>query len=400
MTKTFQNASRKRGAIWRRSVAFGALSLAIVGVGCATTGTSSKLTYTGDALVDGQNAAERGPEKDRVLWQYRTGLTAMRRGDFAEAERQFDAALLRVGGIIGDDKAARKARGYFNEEAKKTFLGEPYERVMAYFYRGILYWMNGEPDNARACFRNAQFQDSDPENREYANDWVLMDYLDGFATAKLSGDGADALSRANQSFKMGTLPPYSKAVNTLVFLEWGQGPTKYSTGEFNEQLRIRPGHSRVQGAWLKVANKQVRIAPYDDVTFQATTRGGRVMDHILANKAVFKSATDNFGNAAILGGAVVAGSRASQEVGLGLIAAGVLSKVVAAATTPSADTRAWDNLPNYVSFLSLELPPGPHAATVEFTDAAGNVMPGLTRTFNFNVSAGSDTVLFASDRNT
>ena len=70
-------------------------------------------------------------------------------------ERQafLDDALARVGNIIGPDKSAKKARGLFNEEAKKTFLGEPYERVMAYFYRGILYWMNGAPDNARACFR-------------------------------------------------------------------------------------------------------------------------------------------------------------------------------------------------------------------------------------------------------
>lgn len=382
----------------RRTAAGAALGLALLTGGCATTNQSPRLSFTGDPMVDGQNAIANGPEKDRVLWQYRTGLAALRRGDFAEAERQFDAALARVGGIISADKSAKKSRGYFNEEAKKTFLGEPYERVMAYFYRGIIYWMNGEADNARACFRNGQFQDSDPENRDYANDWVLMDYLDGFVTAKLSGDGSDALKRANASFKMGSLPPYSKAANTMVFLEFGQGPTKYATGEFREQLRIRPGQSAVQGAWVKVGNQAVKIAPYDDVSFQATTRGGRVMDHILANKAVFKSATDTFGNAAIISGAVVGSQRGTQEIGLGLIAAGVISKIVASATTPAADTRSWDNLPNFVSFVALDLPPGPHTATIEFTDGAGNIMPGLTKTFSFNVSAGSDAVLFASDR--
>jgi hypothetical protein len=384
----------------RRAASCAALLAALLSAGCATATNPHRMTFTGDPMVDGQNAIANGPEKDRVLWQYRTGLAALRRGDVAEAERQFDAALLRVGGIINADKGAKKARGYFNEEAKKTFLGEPYERVMAYFYRGILYWMNGEPDNARACFRNAQFQDSDSENREYANDWVLMDYLDGFVTHKLSGDGSDALKRADASFKMGSLPPYNKNANAMVFLEFGQGPTKYSTGEFNEQLRIRPGHSPAQGAWVKVANQAVRVAPYDDVSFQATTRGGRVMDHILANKAVFKSATDTFGTGAILGGAVVGMNRGTQEIGLGLIAAGVLSKVVAAATTPAADTRAWDNLPQYVSFVAMELPPGPHTATIEFTDAAGNVLPAMTKTFSFSVSPGNDAVLFASGRKT
>mgnify|MGYP003574979919 CR=1 FL=1 len=371
--------------------------------GCATTSTRQSFVRTGDPIIDGKAAIEHGPEKDRVLWQYRTGLAAMRRSNYEEAERFFDDALLRVGSVLGGgpDKSAKKSRGYFSEEAKKTFLGEPYERVMAYFYRGILYWMDGEPDNARACFRNAQIQDSDTDNREYSNDWVLMDYLDGFVTAKyFGGDGSDARERADESFKLGELPPYSKNANTMVFLEFGKGPMKYATGEYGEELRIRPGKSAVQGAWLKVANQAVRIAPYDDVNYQATTRGGRVMDHILANKAVFKSATDDFGTAAIIGGAVVASHSRNAEVGLGLVAAGILSKVIAGATTPDADTRAWENLPGYISFTALELPPGPHTATVEFTDAAGNVMPSLTKTIHFTVSAGDDAVLFASDRNT
>ena len=376
--------------------------------GCASTGSKQQsFARTGDPIIDGRAAIESGPEKDRVLWQYRTGLAMMRRGEFADAQRMFDDALFRVGGILNGDKSAKKARGYFNEEAKKTFLGEPYERVMAYFYRGILYWMDGEPDNARASFRNAQIQDSDTETKEYSNDWVLMDYLDGYVTAKyFGGDGADAFKRADDSFKLGQLAPYSKSANTMVFLEFGKGPAKFATGEYGEQLRFRPGSSPVQGAWIKVANKAIRIAPYDDVNFQATTRGGRVMDHILANKAVFKTATDVFGDSAgIIGGAVLGssmgrrGNNDAQIVGAGILAAGLVSKIVSLATTPEADTRTWENLPGYISFTALDLPPGQHTATVEFVDAAGNVLPSLTKTIQFTVNAGSDAVLFASDRN-
>jgi hypothetical protein len=261
--------------------------------------------------------------------------------------------------------------------------------------------MNGEADNARACFRSAQIQDSDTENREYANDWVLMDYLDGFITERyFGGDGSDALGRAQKSFKLGQLPEYNKTANTMVFLEFGEGPTKYASGEFSEELHIRPGRSVVQGAWVKVGNKAVRIAPYDDVNYQAMTRGGRVMDHILANKAVFKSTTDSFGTAAIVGGAVAASQRGGEEIGVGLLAAGLLTKIVASATTPDADVRAWENLPGYLSFLALDLPTGPHTATVEFTDAAGQTIPSLTKTYSFSVTAGNSAVLFASDHNT
>src|SRR5262245_50765309 len=384
-----------------RTGAVSIFALLVFFTACATDSGPSKqsFTRTGDPVIDGEAAIQAAPEKDRVLWQYRTGLAALRRGNYADAQRLFDDALTRVAGIIGPDKSAKKARSYFSEESKKTFLGEPYERVMAYFYRGVLYWMNGEPDNARACFRNAQIQDSDTENHEYANDWILMDYLDGLVTTRYSGDGSDAFRRAQKLFKLGQLPEYSRSANTMVFFEFGQGPTKYATGEHSEQLRIRPGQSVVRGAWFKVENKAVRIVPYDDVNYQATTRGGRVMDHILANKAVFKSTTDTFGTAAIIGGAVAASTHGGEEVGLGLIAAGVISKIVAAATTPQADTRTWENLPGYLSFVALELPVGPHTATVEFTDAAGNVMPSLTRTIHFTVTAGNDAVLFASDHN-
>jgi hypothetical protein len=357
--------------------------------GCASTQNGGKTS-----MAPGQP-----PAKDRVLYAYRDSLSALRQGNIAEAERLLDDALTTIGGIYGTDKSAKKARGYFSGEEKKTFIGEPYERVMAYYYRGIIYWMNGEPDNARACFRSAQLQDADSETREYQNDWVLMDYLDGLASVKLSGDGADSKKRADESFKLGTLPDYSKKANTLVFLEFGEGPAKYATGEYNEELRIREGRSIVRGAWLKVDNKAVRVAPYDDLNYQATTRGGRIMDHILANKAVFKSSTDTFGNVGIIGGAVLASNRGTQEAGLGLLAAGVLSKVVSAATTPRADTRYWNNLPGYISFAALELPPGPHTATVEFVDGAGNVIPSYTRTLQFSVSSeGSDTVLFVSDK--
>ncbi|MCI0534322.1 MAG: hypothetical protein L0Z50_03745, partial [Verrucomicrobiales bacterium] len=137
-------------------------SLACLGLilaGCATSKSSSNnWPRTGDPVVDGKTAISQGPAKDKTLWEYRTAVAALRRGQYEEAKKLLDDALLTIGGSTAGDKQARKARGYFHEESRKTFHGEPYERVMAYFYRGILYWMDGEPDNARACFRNGEFQ--------------------------------------------------------------------------------------------------------------------------------------------------------------------------------------------------------------------------------------------------
>lgn len=375
------------------------LFIALFAAGCASTPPPrNSFVPTGNPVADGQQTISQAPAKDRVLWQYRTGLTALRHGQYADSKALLEDAVLTISGSSANDKSAKRARGYFSEESKKTFRGEPYERVMAYYYRGILYWMDGEPDNARACFRNAQIQDSDIENKQFSSDYVLLDYLDGFATAKLGSDGSDAHKRALASLKAGTLPPYNPKANTLFFVEFGNGPIKYASGEYREQLRIREGVSLARSAIIKIGNQTIPAPPYDDLNFQATTRGGRVMDHILANKAVFKSATDTAGNAALLGGLVVASNRNTQEAGLGLLAFGLVSKIVAASTTPAADIRSWNNLPQFLSFAAVELPPGSHSATIEFLDASGQPIPLLTKTAQINVAPGRDTVVFISDQ--
>ena len=310
-------------SLWQPTLLAVLLTLA----GCATT-PKHLVVLTGNVMVDAPNAIANGPPRDRVLWEYRLAAAAMRQGKFDLAKQNLDDALLMLGGIYGKDADAKKARGYFHGEARKTFIGEPYERSMAYIYRGILYWMDGEPDNARACFRSAEFEDSDTQNHEYAGDWVLPEYLDGLATTKLHGDGSDAFKRAQAVAKGINLPPYRPEANALFFVEFGPGPTKFGAGEYGEELHFYTTPSPVGSAELRVDAFRIPIAPTDDVGFQATTRGGRVMDHILGNKAVFKSTTDTVGNVALVGGLATAAAsrdRTTEEVGLGIALAGLVS---------------------------------------------------------------------------
>ncbi len=348
-------------------------------------------------MTDGRAAIAGAPEKDRVLWQCRTALELMRRSQFAEARSLLDDALLSIGSNSAGDREAKKARSLFSSESRKPFRGEPYEQVMAYYYRGLIYWFDGEPDNARACFRNAQLRDSDTENRQYSSDYVLLEYLEGLATTKLGGDGSDAFNRA-VAIRQPAPTPLNPVSNTLFFVEFGRGPSKYASGEYAEELRIRAGKSSAQSVSITVENQSLNLAPYDNLSFQATTRGGRLMDHILENKAVFKSGSDSLGNAALLSGAVVASNRNTQEVGLGLLAFGLAAKIVSAATTPSADIRCWDNLPENLTFGSLMLPPGRHSATIDFLDAQGNPIASLKKIATIDVVQGRDTVVFVSDQ--
>lgn len=271
---------------------------------------------------------------------------------------------------------------------------------MAYYYRGILYWMDGEPDNARACFRSAQLADSDAENKSFASDYVLLDYLDGLVTTKLGGDGSDAYKRSLASPHIAIPPVYATNANVLFFVEFGAGPSKRAGGEYGEQLQYHLGTSPVQSARIRVANFDVEVAAYDDLNFQATTRGGRVMDKVLERKADFKKTTDTVGDAAIVSGAVLGtATRHNEEAALGLVAAGVLSKIFSSVTKPEADTRAWDNLPLFLSFASIPLPPGQYPATVEFLDRQHRPVPALTKQLTVNIPAGKgDKVIFLSDQ--
>ena len=383
------------------------LSLALCLGGCAHAPASRRL-----AATEADRRAYAIPERERVLFDYRRAATALRTGNDADAKAALDDAIARIGGIITNDADAARARSLFAAESTKRFIGEPYERAMAYYYRGILYWRDGQPDNARACFRSGLVIDSDPENAHYGADFVLFDYLDGLATAKLAGDGSDALQRAQKiAGEKFRLPPYDPAANVLVFAEYGYGPRKYAAGEYGEQLRFSADDSPTKGARLVLDGGKtvVGLPAYDDLGFQATTRGGRVMDHILGNKAVFKSSTDVAGDVALLG-AVVAHDQARRRewqgrdgkdanvaaLGLGLL--GVIGKVASAATNPRADTRQWDNLPQRLAFAALKLPPGEHPARLEFLDRDGEVLEQRTQNITISVTAGEhDTVVFLSE---
>lgn len=399
----------------------------VVLAGCETPPTRPRVVYTGDPIVDGNAELAAAPPVDRVMWDYRIAATALRTGNRAEAKLKLDDAIGRIGGILANDEAAKKARGYFSPERSKTFIGEPYERVMAYYYRGLLYWQDGEIDNARACFRSAQLVDSVAESENFQSDYVLLDYLDGLASAKLQGDPTDALARAERLAKH-PLPPYEPEANTLFFLEWGSGPRKYAAGQYGEQLRFRVENSKVRSAALTTLNKTVHFTAWDNLNFQAVTRGGRVMDFILNNKAVFKQGADTVGDVALVGAAVAADNiykdrepvrprrRGPNEpearepakpeknydaentaIALGVI--GVFSKIASAATTPQADTRMWNNLPQYLSFGALQLPPGDHPAIVQFFDAEGHVLENLTRRITLTIPSDRtrDTVVILSE---
>jgi len=356
-----------------------------------------QLAQTGDSAIDTyEQRLAASPEKDRALWEYRLATAALRHDHPDIAKPVLDDALALAAANYGNiNKAAAKSRGLFQQEASKPYVGEAYERVMANYYRAILYWADGQPDNARALLRNAQLIDSDTLDKQYAGDYILADYLDGYITARqtrdpASGAAALARARANAAAQNRVAPPdYDLTANVMLFVEYSQGPQKTAAGNVGQQLLYNIPPATVASARLTIGNKQnIALPPYDDTGFQAITRGGRIMDQILGNKAEFKQTAETIGKVSLMGAVMTnayAYGRNSQIATVALLGAGLISKAISAATQTKADTRCWDTLPRYLSFAALKLAPGEHAATLTFYDPNGGALMQQTQRFIITV---------------
>ncbi|MBC7905983.1 MAG: hypothetical protein H7Y60_04435 [Rhodospirillaceae bacterium] len=346
-------------------------------------------------------------KRNQVLNHMRLGLAALEMGDNALAESLLDDALLSIESIYVNNAEAEKARGLFTKEMVKDFKGEPYERAMAYYYRGLLYMRAGDYDNARASFKGGFIQDSFADEDQNRADFGLLQYLQGWAS-RCRGNGVTAeedfkeFSGINDKF-----PLPATADNTLVLVESGSAPIKFSEGDANsskpkylkyrrasasETARISftdtvPPPAPKKGEKPKPAqevSRSVALTQLEDIYFQASTRGGREFDSVLAGKAQFQSTTNTVGNVA-LAGAVIAASYANnantyQQQRDGAAAAGallligLLAKAAAEATEADADTRYWDNLPDRIHAVSLTLPPMVTSLSVDFLASDGTLV--------------------------
>lgn len=290
-------------------------------------------------------------EWSAVLHFNRLGLAAIDTGQFQLAERAFDQSLQRIETIYADNPGAKKARGLWTAEGSKDFKGEPYERSMAYYYRGLLFMRAGEFDNARAAFRSAEYQDTLSEAELFQSDFALMPLLAGWASL-CSGDSSMAQSFFDQARAQAPQVPLPQSGDdALTLFEAGASPTKAADGEHGEMLRVlAPATVDAPGAegWTLLG----------DIGYQATTRGGRPVDHILAGKAQFKETSGAIGegamaaSAALLNAAQYAstadqmGDMANLGAAAGVI--GLFATVMSNQTKPKADTRYWDTLPAQV----------------------------------------------------
>ena len=306
----------------------------------------------------------REGERNHVLNRLRAGLAAMELGHNELAAKTFDEALLTIETIYGGNEQARKARGTFTAEDRKVFRGEPYERAMAFYYRGVLYLMDGDYENARASFKSGSLQDTLAEKEDFRQDFALLEFLEGWSSQcnrdRSLAEEAFTLARGNNADL--TAPRANH--NLLLLADVGHAPVKYAEGQHKELLKVK-GDSRksVESVRARVDGTAEAVPHDESVLWQAKSRGGREVDNVLAGKANFKeTAKDAAQTAAVVSSASMAVSQmqaiqgnldaARATAGLGAAAGlfSIFSQIASDAAKPAADIRQWDNLPERVLY--------------------------------------------------
>ena len=354
----------------------------------------------------GQRLLAEG-QRNAVLNQMRLGVRAMEIGAWNDAAEAFDAALGQIESCYADNENARKARSLYYEEGMKDFKGEPYERCMAYYYRGLLYLQQRDFGNARACFKSGILQDAFAEEEQNRCDFATLIFLDGWA-AQQTGDAAAAQELFQEAKRYRPdFPLPSPQDNVLLVAETGTAPRKVADGVGHAELKYRRGRAFTEKhAQATVNGRSVDLFPMDDVLWQASSRGGRAVDKILEGKVQYRQTNEQIGtvltevSSTAMISAPLWGRHAGavQGVSAAIELLGILPLAAAASAKTHADTRYWDNLPDGIHIATMAVPPGRTTVGVDFKDESGAVVANLRKERTLEVPPSGPTVVWVRAR--
>lgn len=286
--------------------------------------------------------------------------------------------------MLFDEESEELATSFWHGEQNKVFKGDTHERAIFYALFAMSFIERGEYEEALRCVKNGLLADISTEDNEKSSDFGLLHYL-GYVAARYAQDDAQAeeykreflatlsLQKRNvrQEGNVWLAMVENEALPTDFLVVWsGYRPTYLRGGEYGEIRHVVPGYDHISMLTVETTDGvEANLSRgLGDVNYQATTRGGREMDEVLANKALLKSGFEASGNIFILIGIGVFSSSAMQNnanamlllagVGLGCLLIGSGFHVAGALVNSEADVRYWKNLPANFSIIPLYLPRG------------------------------------------
>jgi len=372
-------------------------------VGAAAAFAQPNYAQTVDVLEQAMRKVTQADARGKVMHQLQAATVALDFGNRPAATALFDEALASISAVYAQTTQAARARSLWYNEGSKDFKGEPYERVMAHYYRGLVDMMSGDYENARASFKSGLMQDAFAEEEQHRADFALMLYLEGWCSLRL---GAPALAKEafDEFSKLRPNVPIPAADHdTLILVETGKAPRKLQDGVGGNKLVYRQG-KRFSERAVGVEMLGISMKPFliESIFWQASTRGGRAIDGIIDGKLQLKSNAEalstmvadvannlqpyapliNRGGGALAGVAAVAG----------------LAALISSNIGTRADSRYWNNLPDAVHAVTITRPPSATDARLSFFDETARPLPALDRNVSLIVDAAGGGLLWSRSR--
>ena len=316
-------------------------------------------------------------DENFVLNNLRLGSAALADYDLDTAEGAFLRAY-EVLNSVGVNNGGRTLGAVLVSENIRIWRGEPYERAMANFYLGLVYYMRQDYNNARAAFENALFKLRDyGENAkggkyvEQESNFALARVMLARSYQRIGRDDAAAkhfaqVAETRSYLSAAADPKLHAESNVLLVIDFGYGPQKVT--DFDGSIvgftpappEVGPPpvpRVEVDGADWDV--EQVARPPVDLVVL-AHDRRWQSIDTIRAVKSAV-------GTGLMVGGLAYGTQHdARPEIVLAALLGGALLKA-----TSQADVRQWEMLPRTTYLLPLALPPGKHDVSVSFPQMRG-----------------------------
>jgi hypothetical protein len=297
---------------------------------------------------------------NKTLNLMRLSSAAMEEGEWKEAEKALDEVIVHIETLGPADEQSRKALSNFKEEEIKRFKGEPYERSMVYFLRGLLHLRHQDWSNARACFKSVQIHDAVAEKAQNKADWVSAEWLEGWCARQMGGH-ADAEAQWKKTANK--LPAPEHDHDTLAIALLGFGPVKLPEGKHGAVLGYREGDQNITRVELVLPSGSHTLKPAENLFSQAKARGSRHMDKVNVNKASVKDDSNTAGDVLTVGGVgtTMAGVYGNNDTvaaaGLGATVVGLAVKGFSNSIKPKSDARNWDLLPANIHLQTFKAPP-------------------------------------------
>ena len=311
----------------------------------------------GSGASNQAHAAEIPPSPMSDIAMHRLDLCSvlLLEGKKAEAHAELLKVESEVEELFDPDSQALKLT---HGEREKFFRGDGYERATLYAFLALSFLERGEYGEAIKRVKRGIAADSDAEKGEYRADYALLPYI-GYVAARKAGNDSEAAGFDEKVFLQCGFRPSQMEMPEALLLVWtGGGTSRELGGEFDEIRYIRKGATccALDSASVEFGGRTFPSLPdLADFNFQAATRGKRMMDYVLEDKAKVKRGLAASGNALLAFGAAcftAAGTSGNPVMMPILGAVGGLSVALGGPThlvgmmiNASADDRYWSVLP-------------------------------------------------------